>query len=685
MAVQLLFAATVSAEAIEPQLIHLRSGDVREWSSFPEVCKKSSLEIRWQDSKSDQETTLRLRQQDVKQAWRVRLNDDNLGQLVGDEQDMTVYFVVAPHVLRDGENVLQIEPVDQRAASDDIRVGQIRLVKRPRRAVLAEATIEVRVVDADSKSLLPARITIVDTEGSLQTTAVTSNDELAVRPGVIYTRTGVARFGVPAGEYTIFAGRGCEYSLATANVKVAAGETVNQSLSIAREVPTAGYVACDTHIHTLTFSGHGDATIDERMITLAGEGIELPIATDHNRHIDYEAHARRVGVREYFTPVVGNEVTTAIGHFNVLPIAADARVADHTKKSWAEIYDEIFATPGVKVAILNHARDLHAGTRPFGPALWNAAIGDSIDGWPVRFNAMEVINSGATQTDPLQLARDWMTLLNRGYDVTPIGSSDSHDVERFIVGQGRTYIRCDDRDVSKIDVDAAVDSLLAGRVVVSYGLFAELTIDSKFQPGDLAVGDADEVLAEIKVLGPAWVEADLVELYANGQLLREAVIDATASRDLPRGVKWQGTFRFTRPSHDVHFVAIASGPGVMSPHWPMAKPYQSLSPEWKPRSLGISGPVWVDADRDARRTSSRAYGERLVAAEGTAVKTLTAKLAQYDVAVTAQAAHAYRLAHETTWEKDITTAMQSAEPHVAAGFRAYIEAWQASERARAER
>jgi len=40
--------------------------------------------------------------------------------------------------------------------------------------------------------------------------------------------------------------------------------------------------------------------------------------------------------------------------------------------------------------------------------------------------------------------------------VTPVGSSDSHDVARYIVGQGRTYIRCDDRDVAHLDLEAAV-------------------------------------------------------------------------------------------------------------------------------------------------------------------------------------------------------------------------------------
>ena len=74
-----------------------------------------------------------------------------------------------------------------------------------------------------------------------------------------------------------------------------------------RQVDTSGWIASDTHVHTVTYSGHGDCTIEERMATLAGEGIEFPIATDHNRQIDYQPVAETAGVTEHFTPVVGTK------------------------------------------------------------------------------------------------------------------------------------------------------------------------------------------------------------------------------------------------------------------------------------------------------------------------------------------------------------------------------------------
>jgi hypothetical protein len=669
--------------AIEPRLVHLRSDAAREWSSFPEKADGAHLELKFAATKNEGEQTLRLRQQDVKQGWRMLLNGKPLGQLVRDEADMVVYLPIAAGLLT-GENTLRIECTARGAqTSDDIRVGEIQLDPRPVAEVLSEATLEIDVRDADTNQPLPARITVVNSAGALQTTSAASTDKLAVRPGVIYSADGNARAGVPAGKYTIYASRGFEYSLAQVETTLAAGESAKHTLQIRREVPTPGYVACDTHIHTLTFSGHGDATIAERMITLAGEGIELPIATDHNVHIDYEEHAQRSAVRKHFTPVIGNEVTTPAGHFNVFPIDREARVPNHRHKEWSATFEEIFATPGVRIAILNHARDLHSGVRPFGPERFNEATGDQLDGWPMRFNAMEVINSGATQTDALELARDWMTLLNHGYEITPVGSSDSHDVSRYIVGQGRTYIRCDDRDVSQLDVQTAVASFLQGRVLVSYGLIAELTLSGKYQSGELAAIAGDEVEVAIRVLGPHWVEANRIQLYANGQLLREEQIAADAPRDLPAGVKWQATWRLPRLAHDVHLVAIALGKGIDAPYWPTAKPYQPTSPDWQARTFGVSGAVWLDGDKDGQSSSARDYAERIAAEAAGSLDKLIAGLANYDAAVAAQAAHVFRTSGGKLSAEELAAAIKVAPPQVAAGLRFYQEAWRASELARA--
>ncbi|MFG0334381.1 MAG: CehA/McbA family metallohydrolase [Maioricimonas sp. JB049] len=657
---------------------HLRIEGPREWVTFPETPDADRLELTFEARASSTEQSLRLYQEDVKQTWRVVLNDTEIGRLTRDENPMVVWFAVPAGTLVDGANRLIIEQqTGRRSMPDDIRVGEIALDDRPLDDALSESTIELTVVDSDEGVALPARITILDEQGVLQTVGATSHDHLAVRSGIVYTSTGTARFGVPAGTYRIYAGRGFEYSLASDELNIAPGDTTERTLTIRREVPTAGYVACDTHVHTLTHSGHGDATVQERMITIAAEGIELPIATDHNVQIDHRPYARELGVDRYFTPVIGNEVTTKVGHFNIFPVPEDAPLPDHTGDNWPDILAEIQQATAAPVVILNHARDMHNGVRPFGPARHFDVVGENLAGWPMSFNGMEVINSGATQTDPMQLLADWMALLNRGWSVTPVGSSDSHDVARHFVGQGRTYIRCDDEHPGEIDIDAAVENLRAGRVRVSYGLLTELTVNGR-SSGETAAATGDEIEVDIRVLGPHWVQADRVELFMNGEKVREAPISA-GSDDRPTGVKWQGRWKLPRPPHDVHLVAIAWGPGIAGSYWKTAKPYQPTSPNWAPRIFGCSGAVWIDADGDGTRTSAHAYAERICNTVHGHLPDLLERLADYDIAVAIQAAHL----HRQSGGSPIDPQIQDAAEHVRRGFRRYFEAWRETQQARA--
>jgi hypothetical protein len=328
-------AALCREHILEPKLHHLRATGQREWSEFPEQPEGPSLSLRFQSEKNSGEWTLRWRQQDVRQTWKVLLNGKGVGRLQVDENDMVCYLPLRAGALVSGENRLVIEQVGR--TPDDIRVGEIVLDDRPMTQLLSEATAKITVLEAKQHgkpAALPCRLTVVNAQGALMTVGASSKNHLAVRPGVIYTGNGQAEFGLPAGEYTIYAGRGFEYGLDSIRLTVKAGERIQETLSIRPEVPTEGFVGCDTHVHTLTFSGHGDASIDERVLTIAGEGIELPIATDHNRQIDYHPTASKRGVRAYFTPIAGNEVTTAVGHFNIFPVPVGDKIPDFRLKDW---------------------------------------------------------------------------------------------------------------------------------------------------------------------------------------------------------------------------------------------------------------------------------------------------------------------------------------------------------------
>jgi hypothetical protein len=391
----------------------------------------------------------------------------------------------------------------------------------------------------------------------------------------------------------------------------------------------------------------------------------------------YGAAAVKAGVQDYFTYVVGNEVTTSVGHFNVFPVRAGGPLPDWKGKDWAAVFGSIVKETAAPVIVLNHPCDLHSGFRPFGPEHHLALTGDNLDGWELRANAIELVNSGAQQSDVMRTYRDWFGLLNHGTYLTPIGASDSHDVCRFIVGQARTYIRCKSDRPGAIDVQEAVKSLREGRVMVSCGLLADIRVNDKYGPGDLVPVTSDVKVA-VRVLGPSWVTADRVELYANGVKVREErIVDAKNP-----GVKWSGTWTLPRARHDVHLVAVATGPGVRELYWPIAKPYQPTSPIADPRVIGSTGPVWLDGDGDGKRTSARGYAQRLFKDAGGEWSKLVPALSAYDETVAAQAAGLLRAKGVSVEDDGVRAAVQKAGPHVEKAFEAFAEAWRESRIAR---
>ena len=599
--VSILILATVlgceqsTAVVLEAKSYHLRSGAVAEWEEFEgKTPHGSRLDVKFQAKRNRSDATLFLRQYNVKQEWPVLINDQKIGILFLMEDPLTSTLRIPDGVLKDGENTLSIIPPKE---NDDIVVSEIELLDSvPARAFTGKIEVSVH----EERRPVPCRITITDSQNALAALDVAEAQKAAARPGVVYSVDGRAVINVRPGTYTVFASRGPEYNVATQAVAVAEGKTLRFEMALTREVPTPGLVSCDTHIHTFTHAKHGDATIHERMLTIAGEALELPISAEHNMLADFAATAKAAAAQQHFTPVLGCEVTTKRGHFNVFPILPESRVPDFRLEHWPALMENIRATPGVQFVVLNHPRDVHAGFCPFAETNFNAQTGENLRGFEFSFDGVELINSGALRTDLMQVFHDWFALLNYGYKIVGVGASDSHDVSRFIVGQGRTYIMCDDKDPSRIDIAEAMANLRKGKALISLGLITKLQVEGHFGVGDMATNVGPQMKVSAEVWGPSWVTADHIELFANGKRIAHSVIEPGA-----RPQKFGITWTLPRPKTDAHLIAIATGPGVRSPHWAIPRPYQASSAKWNPRVLGATNPIWIDADGDGKFTPLR--------------------------------------------------------------------------------
>jgi len=531
---------------------------------------------------------------------------------------------------------------------------------------VSRGNVMVKVVDRATGGTVACRLTIVDSNGRLASIVAEKSPWIAARPGVVYTATGEAEFTLPLGKYVLYANRGLEYSLAKHELDVF-GEPLRVELVLEREVDTTGYVSCDPHIHTLTYSRHGDSTVEERMVTIAGEGIELAISSEHNHHADYAPFQGNTRTSREFTSVVGNEVTTPAGHMNAFPMLPGSPVPEFRSTDWKIVLASVRNSPGVKVVILNHPSNDHSNFVPTDPTRFHPVTGESRDGRDWDFDAIETMTSSAMQSDWMKPYRDWFLLLNRGRRMTSMGSSDTHDVNRFILGQGRTYVASRAASAHEIDVEEACRSIRDGRTLVSLGLFVEAWVDDR-SVGETVALRGGRFPVRVRVQGPRWIDADRIEVYLNGELAATQPILPPKNSAL----KFDDRIELPALAHDAWLVVIASGPGVREHYWPTPRPNKPMRVEWEPRVVGSTNPIWLDGDGDNRFSSAYAYARRLVSAHLQEPAALVQGLNKLDSAASAQAVSI--LTHEgADWNSPAwKRALAAAEPHVRHAHAAFL-------------
>lgn len=574
---------------------HLGNDRSKDWPEASVEPEGTRLDVRFESRANAGEWTLFVEQRSVDNVWRLKANGVEIAQLKAGPALVTRSYPLPAGALVAGENVLSFEPDEP---NDDVVLGRVRLVEQSLRELHRSRPVRVRVRDAQNRSPLPARITAVDAQGKPALILYGERPQTAVREGVIYVPDDGASFELPIGTYSVYATRGPEWSVATQTLTLAEGGSTELEFELRREVDTRGFVAADTHIHTLQFSGHGDASADERQVTLAGEGVELAVATDHNHNTDYAPYQRSLGFSRHFTAVVGNEVTTDVGHFNGFPLKAGDALPDHKLSNYVQIVAGIRAK-GAKVVILNHPRWPSHEDSPFGNHHLDPLLGRFDPPLELTVDATEMINATTEEREPMLLFRDWFALLNRGVRIFAVGSSDSHTVGEP-VGQGRTYVSSSTDDPAQINVDAACEAIKNGRTSIGMGIFATIEVDGRWRMGDTATPtDPDRWLPiELRVRAPSWVTPRKARLFVEGDLLAEQ--DVPHSSGAPTDVALR--FELPFPTHDTWVVCVVTGDNVDGPYWPLLNPY----------TLAATNPVFLDVDGDgwscAREIAERMTG-----------------------------------------------------------------------------
>ncbi len=618
-------AARAQGRVLEAAAHHLGDDTKPEWVEAGATPEGVTLSLSFEGRDTGAEQTLFVTQRNVSARWELRINGTLVARLRPLEARREVAYRVPPGVLVNGSNTLQLEAPDPDGGSDDITCGPLRLAERPLADALGLRRVRLDVRASGTGAALPARVTLTDAAGVpvpqefiVRPAGAT---ELPLRDGLLYTGDAPTDLLLPSYAIDACFLHGPEWSLARATIPAAIAPDapdapdvadvpdasrdasaphdgmprpdprvpLEVSVELRREVDTTGFIAADTHLHTLTFSGHGDANLDERLWTLAGEGVELAIATDHNHVTDYRPRQQQLGLGPWYTAVSGDEVTTDNGHFNAFPLDPSRPPPEHRLDDWVALVAGIRAA-GAQTVVLNHPRWPDADRSPFARFGLDTLTGARATGSAFTFDAMELTNSTDAHPDPLPLFTDWFALLNRGERIAAVGSSDSHTVGDP-VGQGRTWVPSATDDPAAIDVNAACRAIAQGRTSFGQGIFTRLRVDGRFTMGDLVPAGSGHVNAVLTVRAPAWVVPRIARLFLDG--VEVARTDLEHIEGLPTDVELP--FEVTLSGHDAWLVAVVTGDAVEGPFWPAVNHY----------TLGATNPVFLDANGDGEYTAPR--------------------------------------------------------------------------------
>lgn len=429
----------------------------------------------------------------------------------------------------------------------------------------ASGTLAITVRDDATSTPLPARV-VIESGGEQR---------------IVWTdASGTLEVPVAPGTLRVSISRGLEYdAFVAASVVVADADTVPVEARLERVVDTAGWISLDTHLHS-EMSTDSTFPLDDRIRAVAGEGVEVPVSTDHDMITDYAPLIASLGLSDWLGTLVGAEVSSLIwGHLNGFPFIPRPDRTGNGAPSWlarspVEVFDAMHDTGDNAIVQINHPRDGLTSlfdAIDLDPSTGIAQANPVSLGLPATTDlsdlsaadAVEVANA-SSQGDFEMVFDDWMKLVRIGSRTCATGSSDSHGAARY-AGEARTYVYVGaNNDVpGTVDPAAIVAAIRARHVVVGTGAFVTATIGAAM-PGDtiaLPTPVSGPVQLHVKVQAAPWRPLARIRIYQGGTEVSSITLDPQDTS----AVRYDQTVSLPAPTADTFYVVRVDGAGSGAP------------------------------------------------------------------------------------------------------------------------
>jgi hypothetical protein len=141
---------------------------------------------------------------------------------------------------------------------------------------------------------------------------------------VVFLAHGTGTMTLPPGKYYAVASRGTEYELGQSDpFEVRADGVARLNLQVVHSVDSEGWVSADFHVHAANSFDSG-VSLENRVITMAAEGVDFFCSNDHDYLTDYAPVVEDLDMEPWVKTAVGLETTTLeLGHYLAFPLAHD--------------------------------------------------------------------------------------------------------------------------------------------------------------------------------------------------------------------------------------------------------------------------------------------------------------------------------------------------------------------------
>jgi hypothetical protein len=404
---------------------------------------------------------------------------------------------------------------------------------------------------------------------------------------------------LPPGRYHVILSRGPEYDAVYRDLDLKAGQTATIAAQFRRVVNSAGWIAADFHNHT-SESGDNVSDPDGRLVSMAAEGVEFAVSSEHNRIQSFRPRIRSLGLESLLATADGVELSGRPGpgplnHQNAFPLRPKPGLQDggapQTHNDPAIQIERLFNLDdwSEKLVQQNHPDigwlyfdkdgdgrlDGGFGTAPFTHVM------------EVRLEPTQFLNMKpeAGRSGKKNRFFEWLQMLNQGFRLYGTTNSDSHSCFNES-GRNRNYVRSRTDDPARIDEVDVMREAKKGHLVMSNGPFMEVTLNGAL-PGDVIAAEDREVLY-VRVQCANWQSIDRIQVLINGRPDPELNFMRSKHPELftEGAVQFEHSFEIHLAA-DAHVIVAAVGEQT---------PVALVMGKEADAPFAISNPIFVDVD-----------------------------------------------------------------------------------------